>query len=725
MNLRLATIGAALTIALATSTSLADARTDATQRFSIAHPGARFVEDGASYRYYIIGGFAAAAGDDLVEGAREFARANADLLGLSDPRADLELERVDTYRGDSYVKFDQTFDGRPVFGAKVIATVDERGDIVKLSSTAAREPQQPRGALISETTAADAALSLVEDPGPPSQPLLGYLPVGELAIPVYLVVVPDPDGPHMWFTYVDAASGSVLLRQDKVLRHQAEVYLQNPTSNYNTTLVEMENIETEGEHAYHTYGDYVRVARCTVFDYPECSSHVFQAQATDEDGFLDYEAVHTPNTFTDGFAEVQCYWALDTYYAWLRDEFGFNPYFVDAETSLPGQSMWIYVNMNFENGFFMGANDYYGNPDLIALGQGAKDYAYDNDVSRHEFTHAVSSQEFEIWMVTIDNLGTDFSGQGIEEGTADYFPCSYHNSSTLGEYLGIGRDLDNDHTCPEDLWGEGHHDGQIMGGALWEIRSGLNATKVDALQYGALLGNAMSSFGQWAEAFKMQAFLATMDEDPELQLTTAEYEIVEDVLLARHLEFCERLVPIEHDGWALHYMGYALSNGGTPSAVQWVITSLEDTQTLEMTIEPYGDTYRVLVRKDEPVNFTWSASGYDYSWEADYDMEITAPNGYPEVAKVSNLTELQIEPNTDYYFSIICNANSSGCQNELSAWLSSEPDVPDEEDAGPDGGDDQDAGPTGGGGDDSGCDCRVGPGAAQPSLIGAVLSSLF
>ena len=78
-----------------------------------------------------------------------------------------------------------------------------------------------------------------------------------------------------------------------------------------------------------------------------------QAEATDENGFLDYEAVHTAYTFNDGFSEVQCYWALDTYYTWLREEFGFAPAFVDAETSLPGQSMWIYVNMNFENGFFI------------------------------------------------------------------------------------------------------------------------------------------------------------------------------------------------------------------------------------------------------------------------------------------------------------------------------------------------------------------------------------
>ncbi|MBW2277393.1 MAG: hypothetical protein JRF63_07865, partial [Deltaproteobacteria bacterium] len=605
MNLKPAMIGTALAIALAAPSGAAHTRDEATHRFSIFHPDAQFVDDGASHRYYIVHGFAATAGDGLVEGVREFARAHSGLLGLADHRADLVFDRVEPFRSDSFVKFDQTFDGKPVFGAKIIVQVDAYGDIVKLNSTAAAEPQPLRGKLIGPTAAADSAMSMVSDAGPPSQPVLGYLPVEGLAIPVYLVVVPAP-GPHLWFTYVDAVSGSVLLRQDQVLRHDAEVYEENPTSNYDTDLVTLENIVTEGEHTYHTYGDYIRVAKCNVFDNGECTSHTFQAEATDEDGFLDYEAVHTANTFNDGFSEVQCYWSLDTYYTWLRDEFGFAPQFVDAETSLPGQSMWIYVNMNFENGFFMAANDYYGNPDLIALGQGAKDYAYDNDISRHEFTHAVSSQVFEIWYPAIDNMGCDFSGQGIEEGTADYFPCSYHNSSVLGEYMGIGRDLDNDDICPDDLWGEGHNDGQIMGGALWDIRSGLNATKVDTLQYGALLGNSMLSFSQWAEAFKMQAFLAMSDEDPDYQLSSAEFEIVEDVLLERQLEFCERAVPIEHGGWAFHYMAYALATNGTPSAVQGVISSLEDTETLEMEIEPFGDSYRVLVRKDEPVYFTWS-----------------------------------------------------------------------------------------------------------------------
>jgi hypothetical protein len=184
------------------------------------------------------------------------------------------------------------------------------------------------------------------------------------------------------------------------------------------------------------------------------------------------------------------------------------------------------------------------------------------------------------------------------------------------------------------------------------------------------------------------------------------------------------VVPIEHDGWAFHYMGYSLATNGTPSAVQWVISSLEDTQTLELLIEPYADPYRVLVREGDPVYFTWSQSGYNYSWEAEYDMEVA---GSPESVKISNLTTLQIEPNTDYYFSIICYPNNAGCQSELSAWLSTEPDEP-EEDAGTDAGDDDpDAGPADAsiGGESSKCDCRVGAGAQQPSLITTFLTSLL
>jgi Zn-dependent metalloprotease len=711
-----------VTSAAGTANTAEKTRKSAAHRFLAAYPEAQFIEDGAADRFYIVHGFATPIIGDMVNETRAFALEHGGLLGLTDSGVDLELDRAVNSRGHTFVRFDQLVDGAPVFGAKVNVHVDQQGQIIKLNSTAVARVQPLDGRLIGVDAAVAAVREMVPNGVEQAEVVLGYLPIHEIAVAVYQVVLLEP-GPHLWFAYVDADSGAVLMRYDAVRRHDAEIFLEDPLSNFDTTLVTLENLVPDGEHAYHTYGDYVRVAKCTSFNY-ECDNWTFEAEATDEDGFTNYEPSYTPNDLNDGFAEVQTYYGVDTFYTHMRDDLGFDGYFVDAESGLPGNSIWIFVNMNFSNGFFMGANDYYGTPDLIALGQGEKDYAYDNDVSQHEFTHAVSSKMFDVWMVTLDSMGPDFSGQAIEEGNADYFPCSWHNSAQLGEFLGIGRDLENDYTCPERLWGEGHHDGQILSGALWEMREELGATKVDHIQYQALLANSMSNFGQWSDAIKLQAYMMTSEEDPELLLTTAEFELVEDIIAARNTEFCVRAVPIEHEGWAFQYMPYTIGTGGTPSAVQYVISSLADTETLELVIEPYVDRYDILVRADEPVEFSWSQSGYNWSWEAQYDMRFLNGGDYITSAKISNLTELKLEQNTDYFFSIICFVNN-GCQNELSALLSDQPDIP-EEDAGNGDGGDQDAGPDAGGksGDSSGCDCRVGPGAEHRGLIDTVIGIL-
>jgi hypothetical protein len=168
---------------------------------------------------------------------------------------------------------------------------------------------------------------------------------------------------------------------------------------------------------------------------------------------------------------------------------------------------------------------------------------------------------------------------------------------------------------------------------------------------------------------------------------------------------------------------------GTPSAVQYRTPTFDDSAVLKLHVTPFADTtYDVLVRRGEPVIYTWSDEGWPFSWEAEYDQMWTGPL---TEATISNITELELEPGEDYYWSIACRATMSGCWNTVTMSLSDEPEY--DPDAGPDADTDADtdtdtdgvpdAGP--GKKSDSGCGCRVGGGGDRSvSLTDVLLGSI-
>jgi hypothetical protein len=710
------------------SAAAAGPREDAARRFAETHPDARFVEDGAAHRYYLVHGFELAPTGSLVESARDALLAQGALLGLDGEGTELVFDRVVSHNGSRYVKFAQRIRGLPVFGVKIVAHVDPRGASIKMSSKAPRPPAPDAGRAPIDAEDAAAAAEDFDATGTAVAVHEGWLPIQDQAIRVFRVLTAAP-GPHRWVTFVDAHGGNVIYRYDEIKRHAANVYLENPTASGDLTEVLLENIVPEGEHVNRTYGDFLRAARCTSLSYQTgaCTAWAHQAVAAPPDGFLGVAPDDGPGKLTDGFAEVQAYFSLDTYYAFWREEFGFDPQFVDAGSSTPGPSIWVFVNANFENAYFSGSSSYYGNPDMIVMGQGSKDFAYDNDVSRHEFTHAVSSQSFDIWMYNVDDLGTDMSGGGVEEGTADFFPCSFHGNPLLGEYMGVIRSAQNARKCPDHLIGQSHEDGMIISGTMWSIRQHIGERKANHLHYGALASNTIITFNDYADALEVQAYLMQDHEDPELQLTDEDLQFVSDTLDFRNLRNCRRVVPVEPGDQLMQVTLYSFSSLGTPSPVQYMVSSKADTEQLSLTINPFGDPYDVYVRKDLPVRFSWTQGGYSLDWTAEYDMAFVYSGEKITKATISNATDLVLEQNSDYYFSLICriSSNGYGCQNVIGAALSTTPAEEPDTDTGSDADTDQDGGPSaeddGGSG---GCGCRAGGAPGSPGLA-ALLRSLI
>jgi MYXO-CTERM domain-containing protein len=111
--------------------------------------------------------------------------------------------------------------------------------------------------------------------------------------------------------------------------------------------------------------------------------------------------------------------------------------------------------------------------------QGSRDFAYDGDVTRHEFTHALVHS----FVPGLASLGRDaFGGHAesgaLNEGWADYFSSSFSNDPAVGDYAAQGlvagelglRNNDNDFRCPDNVIGQVHNDSEHWAGALWAIR---------------------------------------------------------------------------------------------------------------------------------------------------------------------------------------------------------------------------------------------------------------
>lgn len=624
------------------------------------------------------------------------------VIGFDASSMGLALIKRFNQRAGETLRFEQRIDGLPVFGASLIVRFDRDGRLAQLSSTLVSAADATATPAIFEGDAVRiAGQGMAAHPEYYAE--LGFLPVSAQPVLVYQVIQTTP-GPHRFHTFVDAVRGSVLLRYDALLHHQAWVYDHNPVVDDDLAQVELGGIVAEGEHTMHTYGQYARVASCDELSMTSnavsCLGVTHHAVATSEGGFLDVQPVMNGGVFDDGFAEIMVYYTVDRINRWFREALGFEGLFFDAEVfKATGEleeteHVWVYPNADYPNGFFAAGMDYpgYESPDMIVLGAiNGRDLAYDNDVVSHEFTHAVSSKVFSIGMGDLDSLGVNLSTGGVEEGSADYFSSTFQGDPNLGEYVGVDRVLDNDNVCPDDLIGEGHHDGQIVSGAMWSIRSAIGAIKTDNLYFQSLASHQIRNFDDLVSAIEAEAYYLGKETDEAYKITDPDMAAITSELQSRHLEGCRRVVPLR-EGMEplLQYTAFSLSSAGSPSAVQYEVKTGSDTEVLSLRISSMGDVdFDVLVRKDEPVSYKWTAMSYPFSWEATYDAEWLYDDKSPITeVRISNATALVLEKDTSYYFSIVCRPNmygadALGCRNLLSVEFGEEEEiVPEDTDSG-------------------------------------------
>jgi uncharacterized protein (TIGR03382 family) len=528
-----------------------------------------------------------------------------------------ETVSITSFRGGDRVREGLRWRGLEVDGADRIVVRNPAGGLRRV-----HEPKVvlPHSAV--PTLSLAEAVALVQPPAhrrlfEPSAVLV--VRSGRLAWRVDLGVV----GPITWRVYVDAHSGERFgTRRTSVsalgnvypispaMSDVAEVELQRLTSN--TSLV--------GTHADVRSCDdpYLSI---NMIDLPICLEASAHASP---DGSGDYLFEPDPGSLDDPFSEVQLYHHVDLIAAWAADRLAF-----DQDGPIT-----VYTNADWPNAFW-GDFDGDGRRDLFfGTADNGVDFSYDTDVVYHEFGHSILFTIAPTQAVEIDGDGIDFANGALHEGGADVFSMLLNGDPDLGEYAagGIGRDVyrdaRSDRSCPEDLTGDSHEDGLILGSLAWNLIDdpAVGPEVVTDLLVGAAA--EWSDTAGWQEAADTLE-LAAADLLDAGVIDAPTRDAILGHIDATGIGSCDNVIVIDDD-----YAGRVfVYNFSTPAPVQRVGTDLHwkievpKRQKAVVSVELTGTAigWAAYVREDFPV-------GHVVLTDANSGLGLPVPDAYTEEA---------------------------------------------------------------------------------------------
>jgi len=419
--------------------------------------------------------------------SRSFLVENRDLFGMPEDLSDLVEVDYIQWGGVRYVKYNQTYQGIPVFGGEMHVASDP-SNVVRLV-TGAYYPEMEiaeEKRIVSKKAAIETALKdleSVELRGEVTGEVLWY-PTARGFVKVYHLLIPTTKPLGDWRYAINVETGKIedsynemrfrfppripplppipppiLIRRGT----RGKIYLENPDESTYLTTVMFRNMTLP----YKTLdGVYTKVLN---EDGPE-------AIASPAGAFY-YAPTDTH------FDEAQMYYAVERTYAYFRGlEFrGFTTKGRGGKITAN-----VHVGTKYSNAYYSPGTGqiYFGDGSYPPTG--LNDLSKEVDVVAHEFTHALID-EYRPGINGID-------GMALHEGTADYFACSLTNDSVLGEYVLPGpggiRDANNTDKYPGPPPApplESHERGKSWAGACWSLRKELGQEVADYLIFGSVL----------------------------------------------------------------------------------------------------------------------------------------------------------------------------------------------------------------------------------------------
>ncbi len=165
--------------------------------------------------------------------------------------------------------------------------------------------------------------------------------------------------------------------------------------------------------------------------------------------------------------ERNLYYHANFMHAWYKD---LDPNFRGLD--FPIAAICEYEN-NYNNAMWFGGGMAFGNGNVLG------NLALHADVIYHEYSHGVTGR-----MYQRGNLPYRDEPGAMNEGWADYFACTNTDEPQMGEDADGGgqmRSMDNEYRYPDNIRGEVHWDGRIIGAAMWHTREELGREYNDEL----------------------------------------------------------------------------------------------------------------------------------------------------------------------------------------------------------------------------------------------------
>ncbi len=520
--------------------------------------GMRFVRSGADTRAKATqssratrsarGEDSASAGPQAI--ARGFLEAESAVLGGL-PLSELPRGEIKSLSTGHIVRYGQTHGGLEVVGGETLVRVDGAGE-VRWAASGARVIAD-NVSLDPRLSSADAVAVLGRAGGYRAEALVG-IDNGRAA---ELVLFAPPSSPRARLAYrvalpldmgrmammrgvVDADSG-VVLAIDNMVRRQAQptcaselqlgyIYEENPTETPTLECVSLapylapdaETLANEDVAVFNCIDN----NGCRTFsngDHHFCDLAVL-ADANADGDFTDHD-FESNEAEEDSFAEVQMFYHVNKAYEKARELGGFDtveakpltaivnfraPSFEQESACTSSTYTGTEPLQRFENALFVpGGGLFPGFPDddAIIFGQGEiVDYAYDGDVVYHEFGHAVMNKVAPaLGFYLLDIRGVNSMPAGMHESYADLMTMFVTDDPEIGEYAARGfgdeltaiRNIDNDNTCPTDLFGESHLDSEAFSGAIWEAREKIASSAEDKVLFDKAVFAAQQALGQF------------------------------------------------------------------------------------------------------------------------------------------------------------------------------------------------------------------------------------
>jgi Zn-dependent metalloprotease len=452
------------------------------------------------------GGEAAAQPADPPARARQHLRDNAAALGLRPDTSDLRLADVRESPAGEHVRYQQTIDGVPVFGAYVTVNLPRTAAIdPSVTSRYAAGPAAP--ATRSRLTPADASAAALAalDVGPadlravPSVELL-YFPDGDGYALAWQVTVPTFDPPASWLVVLDAAGGETLMKRDLLARDSGQVFEPNPPTSSGGAIPPPTDCDSAANEAL-LAGEYATVALQGIAPTQNrlIGEYVDVTAPGLGPGYKPPGLANEPShewvysCDDDRFEEVMAYYHIDSVQRNIQ-ALGFSGTAAILDEAVP-----VFPH------FYSGCNAFYdpvsrgiffGDSDATSCSPFHADAAEDADVIVHEYGHALQDNQIPGYAYgPFPEAGQALS---MGEGFADFLAAATFGDPCMSEWFTVNRTacdggaapglrwLDNANVYPADylacpninangLPGDGaeteepHCGGLLWGGALWDV----------------------------------------------------------------------------------------------------------------------------------------------------------------------------------------------------------------------------------------------------------------